>query len=89
MVRWGVPVPVPVRVMVALAAGFLALAVRVAVVVCPAVVGANWTVTTQDLRGPTAVAVQVLPVTENVDDPVSETLNAPVADPPELVSVKV
>ena len=74
--------------MLALAAGLVAFAASVAVV-CPAVVGAYWTVTLHDLRGPRAVPVQASAVIVNSVVLPSETLSAPVAAPPEFLSVNV
>jgi hypothetical protein len=79
----------PVSEAVATAAGFLPDARSVALSLAPAVVGAYRTVTLHDFLGPRLLAVHVSAVTENADEPVSETLSAPVAEPPEFVSVNV
>jgi hypothetical protein len=79
----------PVSEAVATAADFLPDARSVALSLAPAVVGAYRTVTLHDFLGPRLLAVHVSAVTENADEPVSETLSAPVAEPPEFVSVNV
>jgi hypothetical protein len=79
----------PVSEAVAIASRFLPDALSVALSLAPAVVGAYRTVTLHDFLGPRLLAVHVSAVTENADEPVSETLSAPVAEPPEFVSVNV
>jgi hypothetical protein len=79
----------PVSEAVAVAPRLLPDALSVAVSLAPAVVGAYWMVTVHDFFGPRLVAVHVSAVFENADEPVSETLSAPVAEPPEFLSVNV
>jgi hypothetical protein len=79
--------PVPVSATVAVAAGFLPAAVKVAVTV-PRLVGANRTLTVQDLPGPRLLPLQRSPVMENPAAPATITFNRPVACPPELARVK-
>jgi hypothetical protein len=79
----------PVSEAVAVGLGFLPDALSVAVSLAPAVVGAYWMVTVHDLFGPRLLAVHVSVVFENADEPVSETVSAAVAEPPEFVSVNV
>ena len=43
--------------------------------------------TLQDFFGPRLAASQVSAVFENADEPLSETVSAPLAAPPEFVSV--
>ena len=70
-------------------AGLLPAALSVALSLAGAVLGEYWTVTLHDFFGPRLVAVHVSSVFENADEPVSETVNAPVAEAPEFVSVTV
>ncbi len=64
--------------------------VAVSVPVSPFVlIGAYWTVTLQDLFGPSAFPVQPLAVIENVADPASVTMIVPEDLPPVLLSVNV
>ncbi len=72
-----------------LAAAFLPLAASVAVSLWPAAVGLYTTVTLHDFPGPRLVAVQASAVFVNAADPVSATVSAAVAEPPEFVSVNV
>ena len=78
--------PLPVSVSVAVTSPLWAVAVRVAVTV-PVRVGANRTVTVQDLRG-ARLCLQVLAVMVNAAGPASATVSLPVARPPVLASVK-
>jgi hypothetical protein len=73
---------------VATADDLLLVAVSVPVSLEPAVDCAYCTVTLHDLLGP-RLPVQVSEVFENADEPLSDTVRAPVADPPEFVSVYV
>jgi len=80
---------VPVSAAVAVAAGFFfPAAVKVAVTV-PELVGANRTVTVQDLPGRRPLRLQVLPVMENAAAPANCSRSAPLARLPVLVRVKV
>jgi hypothetical protein len=78
-----------VRDALATAADFLPITLSVALSLAPSLVGAYCTVTLHDLFGPRLPAVHVSAVVENADAPVSDTVIAPVAAPPELVSVNV
>jgi hypothetical protein len=66
---------------------FLLLAVSMALSLL--VAGVYWTVTVHDLRGPSEFPLQVSDVIENGDGLGSETVSAPVAEPPSFVSVNV
>src|SRR5262245_54566050 len=79
----------PVRSSSAVASSFLPLASSVAARAGPDAVGAYSTVTVHDLRGPRLVSLQVSSVIESSGGPVSVTVSAADADPPELVSVNV
>jgi hypothetical protein len=65
----------------ATAADFLPITLSVALSLAPSLIGAYCTVTLHDFCGPRLAAVHVSAVVENAD--------APVAAPPELVSVNV
>jgi hypothetical protein len=82
------PTPVPVSATVAVAPVFLPAAVKVAVTV-PRLVGANRTLTMQDLPGPRLLPLQRSPMMENAAAPASLTFSRPVARPPELASVNL
>ena len=78
----------PVSATVAVAAGFFfPTAVKVAVTV-PELVGANRTVTVQDLPGRRPLRLQVLPVMENAAAPANRSRSAPLARLPVLARVK-
>jgi hypothetical protein len=79
----------PVRDALATAADFLPITLSVALSLAPSLIGAYCTVTLHDFCGPRLAAVHVSAVVENADAPVSDTVSAPVAAPPELVSVNV
>jgi len=80
---------VPVSTTVAVAAGFFfPTAVKVAVTV-PELVGANRTLTVQDLPGRRLLRLQVLPVMENAAAPANRSRSAPLARLPVLARVKV
>jgi hypothetical protein len=78
--------PVPLRAMLADTPSPLAVSAALST---PLVVGAYLTVTLHDFPGPRADAVQLACVDVNAADPESETVNVPVEEPPELVSVNV
>jgi hypothetical protein len=80
--------PVPVSAAVAVAAGFFPAAVKVAVTV-PELVGANRTLTVQDLPGRRPLRLQVLPVMENAAAPANRSRSVPLARLPVLARVKV
>ena len=74
----------PFSVTLAYAGGLLLVAESVAVLFCPAVVGAYRTVMKHDFLGPRLFALQVSPVIVKVDEPASAITSALVAAPPEL-----
>ena len=86
---WLTTLLLPVSEALALAAGFLLITVSVPVSLDPSVVGAYWTVMLHDFFGPRLVPVQLSAVTEKAEEPVSVTLRALVALPPEFLSVNV
>ncbi len=78
----------PLSATVAVAAGFFPAAVKVAVTV-PGLVGANRTLTVQDLPGRRLLRLQVSPVMENAAAPANRSRSVPLARLPVLVRVKV
>jgi hypothetical protein len=79
----------PFSVKLAVADGLLLVAVSVTLSFCPALVGAYWMVTAQDVFGFSFAPVQVSPSLLNAEELVTVTLRAAVAVPPELMSVNV
>ncbi|HEU4734271.1 MAG TPA: hypothetical protein VFT22_40545 [Kofleriaceae bacterium] len=65
------------------------VALSVAVSLAPAALGLYWIVTLHDLFGPRLVALQLSAVFVNAAELDRLMVSAPVAEPPELVSVNV
>jgi hypothetical protein len=79
---------VPLSASEARAAGFLPTALRAAFTV-PVRVGASWTVTAHDFRGPKLRALHLSFAIVNAPEPLSETFNAPLAESPAFLNVSI